>query len=161
MTMKTMEIDKICIASCFLVGLFCTNELSNQLEEGRACKVELEKEYELRMQAELIDLHLVDQRADEWCEDSIDRVHQSLLDCHIQNETMATDMNVAMDLWGDYTSARIDDCESRDLKTKKEREDCLGPAAHYEEVIRALEAMSIHRESKELEKKGSNHGRSQ
>lgn len=176
-----MKIDTIAVVCCLITGLFCAAHISSELGEGRECKVELDRERALRVQASNIEMKLVQEAADEWCSDSIDRAYDDLQACersgpsrypeecgecwnawtmdmagacdsmHDQRRNAIEDtifMHSTMDLWGDYVDARINDCESRDLKTREEREKCLGPAAHSEEVSRAFEAMSIHQESR-------------
>lgn len=66
--------------------------------------------------------------------------------CSTLEDAMFVHMTVA--LWEDYVYARIEDCKSRDLKTREEREKCMGPAMRSDEVQRAFEAISIHQESK-------------
>ena len=53
-------------------------------------------------------------------------------------------------LWKDYAAARTKDCESRSLETVEQFDKCLGPVSRQKEVLDALDAMTIHQQSRTL-----------
>lgn len=143
--MMTKRIDAMMVVCCLITALFCMVKISSDLEDGRACKIELDRERALRVQAQDIKVRMVEDLADQWCEDTIDQMESDLEGC---NRLQDTSHAFTVELWEDYVKARLADCESRNLQTLEQRKACMGPAANPDEVMRALEALSIHQESK-------------